>query len=159
MNRHLYGPRRGPPLRTLAGSYPDKHVSTRWTAKIRRSSLYVHSTVVFRPEGFFFIKSLREALRQGSDFLVCRHHPPESIPELRWHKEDESSRPVHPTAGTLRSCAVCWTDYRVRVAWTGGWVPLRRERCRIKGNLATAPTNHFHRSRLSLARQHLHTYR
>ncbi|KAK1828379.1 hypothetical protein QBC39DRAFT_265170 [Podospora conica] len=117
MNRHFHGPLHGPLLEAVGGMYCKRNITVRWTAKIRNDSLYISSTFVVVPP-----RKWGRPLKNKEDVRVdkfyrprpCQHLDREKIPEL---VEARSSRFICPTAGKLRSCPLCWTDYRISIAW------------------------------------------
>ncbi|KAK3375635.1 hypothetical protein B0T24DRAFT_616707 [Lasiosphaeria ovina] len=121
MNRHLYGALHGPPLQDIEAtqriydSFYGVIITIFWSAKIISNNLYIHGTMVFRSDGEKGnAQSLRTFIEHFECSLVCRHLRAAIIPELC--RDEESSRPFHPTSGNIRSCPVCFTDYQIRVA-------------------------------------------
>ncbi|KAK0732414.1 hypothetical protein B0T21DRAFT_195596 [Apiosordaria backusii] len=120
MNRHLYGALHGPPLQDIEAtqhrcSFSGVIIKIFCTAKIISNNLYIHSTMVLRSDGKKGnAQSLRTFIKHYECSLVCRHLRAAMIPELC--RDEESSRPFHPTSGNIRSCAFCFTDYQIRVA-------------------------------------------
>jgi len=121
MNRHLYGALHGPPLQDIEATQRMCEpcygviITIFSSAKIISNYLYIHGTMVFRSDGKKGnAQSLRNFIEHFEDSLVCRHLRAAMIPELC--RDEESSRPFHPTSGNIRSCAVCFTDYQIRVA-------------------------------------------
>ncbi|KAK0666965.1 hypothetical protein QBC41DRAFT_229415 [Cercophora samala] len=129
MNRHLYGSACGPSAKSLAVTNSLQHdfygtrITRSWNAKIINDSLYLHGRVVFQMLGREGdLGKLRELFVFLNSHLVCPHvQPPPGyaygslplISELCW--DGDSLDAVEPESGGIRSCRVCFTDYRVDV--------------------------------------------
>jgi len=126
MNRHFYSPHHGPPPPVIDnvkvnppcsfGNYYGVLMTDSWRVKIIGNSLHLHGTSLFQSDGKKGdAHSLRAFINHFRDSLVCCHLETATISEL--HHEKTCSIPFHPTpgSGTIKSCAVCFTDYQVRV--------------------------------------------
>ncbi|KAK1827892.1 hypothetical protein QBC39DRAFT_313888 [Podospora conica] len=123
-NRHLYGARHGPPLRNIKGTrtrriggiYGAVVTTVSWKAKLIGNNLYLHGTMASRSDGKKGSAQELRAFVEGFGWsLVCGHLRAAVIPELS--RDEGSSRFFRPTSGNIiRSCPVCFTDYRILVA-------------------------------------------
>ncbi|KAK0736772.1 hypothetical protein B0T21DRAFT_276148, partial [Apiosordaria backusii] len=128
MNRHLYGSAHGPSAKDMAVTnyirnvIHDISIARSWSAKIINNGLYLHGRMVYQSlskDGDF--RTLRDSLQHLHRLLICPHLEPPSnypawvhvIPELVW--DCDSPDDVGPMSGKIRSCRVCFTDYRIDI--------------------------------------------
>lgn len=130
MNRHLYGPRHGPPLRSL--EYGNR--SLRWPGGIvevtsRCARIVDNQLLLLQTISLSHTKGDTALIRQHFNSLqrrVCAHmttapgnpdYGPIGVPELAEPKR-ASSR-FSPCSHGLGSCSICLTDYSVDITWRG----------------------------------------
>ncbi|KAK3937736.1 hypothetical protein QBC46DRAFT_318997 [Diplogelasinospora grovesii] len=156
MNRHLYGPLHGPPLRRFEeaksgfDTFHGVSITYSWRARIISDKLYVRGTTVIRRGKGGDEISLRAFIDFYGRFLVCGHlqaddgvYSDRGIPVIPELGQDHSSPgpPFRQVSGGIRSCSVCYTDYQMEVTLRD---PLWYERS-SRGRDWVIEVNRWHR--------------
>jgi len=123
MNRHLYGPGHGPSLHEYQNIPMRKRTNkskittySSFNTRIIDGELFVHETrIISQPKGD---ESRLKAFIK-STLITCHHLPVQrAIPELR-HNTGRGT--FVGGTGSLRSCAICFTDYQMDVIPHDKW--------------------------------------
>lgn len=131
MNRHLYGPSHGMPVRTLDRQFRFKSPPYGVTVSENLSARIVDGQLLLLAiQTVFHAKGNANMLRQhvesaGSD--VCKHvtmrransdYAPEQVPELTTGRD--THRHFTLCEWAFRSCPICLTEYEIKISEDGG---------------------------------------